>query len=250
MCHPHSSPVFSSLQERGNVCTKARPLGAGRATRSSSRVLGAGRSVPASLNVRQGHRAVDARARALVVLRQRVQPALSRGGCSCRRVAALAGGQVHADHFAQVPGARRPRVRRGGRAAARLRLDERTQRAQGARRRGRRRRRRRHGRGQEGAAPEAGQPGLARREHQPPNGALGERGRARGSGKLAPGERGRARRARPLGGEPAAPLTWVPRGRGRPGPLRPAGGGRESAAGARGRLALPGSGFRGLDAHP
>lgn len=61
-----------------------------------------------------------------------------------------------------------------------------------------RRRRRRHGRGPQGAAPEAGQPGLAGRERQPPDGALGERGRKEGPrfgertglGKVGAGEPG------------------------------------------------------------
>ncbi|XP_013372240.1 PREDICTED: uncharacterized protein LOC106149097, partial [Chinchilla lanigera] len=112
------------------------PEAARRAARSASPQCP---RAPAALDVRQGHRSVDARARALVVLRQRVQPALRRGS---RRVATFAGGQVHADHLAQVPGARRARMRGGRRAAAGLRLDQRAERAQRPRRRGRRRRRR------------------------------------------------------------------------------------------------------------
>lgn len=63
---------------------------------------------PASLDVRQGHRAVDARARALVVLRQRVQPALRRGCGRRRRVAALAGRQVYLRPLTLAPHSRPP----------------------------------------------------------------------------------------------------------------------------------------------
>lgn len=77
-CLPVYENVETSVQKPGGASPAAGP--------------------PASLDVRQGHRAVDARARALVVLRQRVQPALRRGrGGRRRRVAALAGRQVHAD---------------------------------------------------------------------------------------------------------------------------------------------------------
>lgn len=119
---PTSRAVF--LQERGDVCTKSSSGGSGAgltlfvagSAASSLSVPG----VPAALDMRQGHRAVDTRARALVVLWQRVQPALGRGSRCRRRVSTLASGQVHTDHLAQVPGARRPRVRRGRRAAAGL----------------------------------------------------------------------------------------------------------------------------------
>lgn len=102
-----------------------------------------------------------------------------------------------------------------------------------------RRRRRRHGRGQEGAAPAAGQPGLAGPEHQPPDGTLGElggggpaSGESRGAGKLAPGSRGvragpdRWGAARPRPGRPGAP--------GGPGRLR-AGPRRSGGRGVRAR---------------
>lgn len=120
----------------------------------------------------------------------------------------------------QLPGLRLPgdQSRGGGRVPPVQALLGRQPEPAGA---ARARRGRRHGRGQEGAAPEAGQPGLAGRERRPPDGASvsrAEAGPARRertrSGSVGAGRAGRAYTAGRWGA--ARPRPARPRVRGGP----------------------------------